>query len=252
MCVLLVQFRVRDDAPVVLLANRDEDYARAFDPPVLWPEPFGIVAPRDRKAGGTWFGVNRTGLVAAITNRPAPHPREGTRSRGLLVRDALASPDVAAARGWLEAHLARTSYEPFNLMVLDRRAGFVLHHERDRSDLVDLAPGVHVLTNHHDLDAAPVPAEGFPRDGEPLADLLARLERLAGDRTTPLPGNHRICKVGRTRGTVCSVILGLPSDPAALPILRFAAGPPHTTPFSGRATWGEAGAAGPSAPGAGR
>ncbi len=232
MCVLLVHHRVRADVPVVLLANRDEDYARAFSPPARWPGPHGIVAPRDERAGGTWLGVNGRGLVAAITNRPSARPRGDARSRGLLVRDVLDSADASSARAWLDAHLAETAYEPFNLMVLDRAAGFVLHHERETSACVPVSPGVHVLTNHHDLDVAPVPEAGRPCDGEALADLLARLERLAGDRETPLPGEHRICKVGHTRGTVCSAVLAIPADPAAAPAFRFAAGPPHTTPFA--------------------
>ena len=37
--------RVAGTGNVVLLANRDEDYARGFDPPAPWPEPFAIVAP---------------------------------------------------------------------------------------------------------------------------------------------------------------------------------------------------------------
>ena len=46
-----------------------------------------------------------------------------------------------------------------------------------------------------------------------------------GDRETPLPGDHRICKVGRTRGTVCSAVLAVPKDAAAPVVFRFAAGP---------------------------
>jgi hypothetical protein len=229
-CVLLVHHRVRPDAPIVLLANRDEAYDRAFDPPALRAGPAGIVAPRDRTAGGTWLGVNARGLVAAITNRPAK-PTPGVRSRGLLVADVLERDDVPAARAWLADHLYAVAYDPFNLMVLDRAAGFVLHHERERSTLVDLSPGVHVLTNLHDLGVAPVPDEGAPRAGEPLSRLLARLESLAGDTTTPLPGDHRICKRGGSRGTVCSAVLAVPADPAARPLFRFAAGPPDTTPF---------------------
>jgi uncharacterized protein with NRDE domain len=229
-CVLLVHHRVRSDAPIVLLANRDEAYDRAFDPPALRPGPAGIVAPRDRAAGGTWLGVNARGLVAAITNRPAK-PGLDVRSRGLLVADVLERDDVPAARAWLDAHLDTVAYDPFNLMVLDRAAGFVLHHEREGSVLVDLSPGVHVLTNLHDLDVAPVPDAGAPRAGEPLAHLLARLERLAGDTTTPLPGDHRIDKRGPVRGTVCSAVLAVPAETGARPTFRFANGPPDTTPF---------------------
>ena len=94
-----------------------------------------------------------------------------------------------------------------------------------------VTPGTHTLTNFHDWDVAPVPTEGAPRPGETLAALLTRLEALAADRTTPLPGDHRICKVGRTRGTVSSTVLVLPKDPAKPARMRFAAGPPHATPF---------------------
>ena len=231
MCVLLVHHRLRDDAPVVLLANRDEDYARRFEGPSRWPGADGIVAPRDLLAGGTWIGVNRHGLVVAITNRPTPSPRADVRSRGRLVADALAHGDVEDAAAWLEDHLRATDYDPFNLMLLDRHAGLVLHHETRGADLVAMAPGVHVLTNHHDLDVAPVPASARPRAGESLEDLTARLERAAGDRETPMPGEHRMCKVGTTRGTVCSAVLALPAAPGAPPRIRFAPGPPHATPF---------------------
>src|SRR5437016_13775147 len=106
MCVLLVHHRVRDDMPVVLLANRDEDFDRPFAPPFLWPES-GIVAPRDLRAGGTWVGVGRgrAGLVAAITNRRTRAPRTNVRSRGLLVADVLSRRDVDDAAAWLDDHL---------------------------------------------------------------------------------------------------------------------------------------------------
>jgi hypothetical protein len=229
-CLLLLHHRVRVDWPLVLLANRDEDYDRPFDPPAL-RGPAGILAPTDRRAGGTWLGVNRAGLVAAITNRPAPAGRSGARSRGLLTADVLQSPRASEARRWLERHLYGTAYEPFNLLVADRTEGFVLHRGLDGVSWQPIAPGVHVLTNLHDLDVAPVPEAGRPAAGEPVEALLSRLERLAGDRDTPLPGDHRICRVGTTRGTVCSAVLAISEDPGARPRFRFANGPPHRTAF---------------------
>lgn len=233
MCVLLVHHRVRADAPVVLLANRDEAYDRAFAAPAPWPaSPDGgaFVAPRDGKAGGTWVGASPRGLVVALTNRGPTPPRDGVRSRGLLVVDVLRRADVADARAFLDRHLKTTAYEPFHLLVLGRDDGLVVAGTREGTTCRTLPAGVHVVTNLHDLDTVPVPAAGAPRDGEPLDALVARLERLAADRDTPLPGDHRICKVGRTRGTVCSAVVTLPADGA--PRMRFAAGPPHTTAFA--------------------
>jgi hypothetical protein len=236
-CLLLLHHRTRLDAPLVLLANRDEDFARAFDPPTL-RGPAGVLAPTDRRAGGTWVGVNRFGLVAAVTNRPrAPTAADGAgapsgaRSRGRLVSDVLESPDTTQARRFLERHLRANAYEPLNLLVADRGSGFVLHRGPEGVSWQDVTPGVHVLTNLHDWDVAPVPTEGLPRPGESLGTLVARLERLAGDRDTPLPGDHRICKSDGARGTVCSAVVAVPADPTQATLFRFANGPPDRTPF---------------------
>ena len=57
-----------------------------------------VVAGLDELAGGTWMGLNDSGVVACILNRhgflgPAPHKR----SRGELVLEALDHADADAA-----------------------------------------------------------------------------------------------------------------------------------------------------------
>ncbi len=73
------------DYPLVVAANRDEFYHRpSTSPTAICSDPL-IVAPRDLEAGGTWFGVNGKGLVAAITNIPdrnAIGSRRPARRRG--------------------------------------------------------------------------------------------------------------------------------------------------------------------------
>ena len=76
-CVCTVVALVRPDF-VLLAANRDERLDRPWDPPsAWWPEHPGTVAGRDRMAGGTWMGMNRSGVVATGPE-PAWHPRTGT------------------------------------------------------------------------------------------------------------------------------------------------------------------------------
>ena len=42
-----------------------------------------ILGGRDEKAGGTWLAVNEHGVVAGLTNRPAPDGADpARRSRG--------------------------------------------------------------------------------------------------------------------------------------------------------------------------
>jgi hypothetical protein len=230
-CLLLLHHRTRDDHPLVLLANRDEAYARAFAPPAVLDADHGIVAPRDLTAGGTWLGVNRRGLVAAVTNRRGEDVAEGARSRGLLVLDALRHPDAGAALAWAMEHLARVAYAGFHLLVSDGTDAFVLRHRGDArpaapgaADVFPLAPGAHVLTNLHEPDEVPVPPGGDPRPDEPIEATLARLRVVAADDRPHLPGGHRVLKRGETRGTVASALL-------VPPTFLFAAGPPDRAPF---------------------
>ncbi len=96
MCTVVVLVR---PTHVLLAANRDERLDRAWDPPgAWWPDHPRTIAGRDRTAGGTWMGMNRHGVVAAVLNRPGTlGPTAGKRSRGELPLIALDHPTAAAA-----------------------------------------------------------------------------------------------------------------------------------------------------------
>ena len=239
MCFLVVHHRRHHLAPLVLLATRDERLDRPFDPPRRWDDAAEVFAPRDREAGGTWIGSNRQGLVAALTNRGGPRPDLAARSRGLLVRDALACSGALEARDVLRAHLAATPYEGFHLLLADREQAFVLWRDAAGGG-GGLPPaqeaawheGSHTLSSLHEPDEVPVPREALPgTDG--LEAWRLRLEGLARDATPRLPGGHRILKrtpEGR-RGTVCAALVVLPTDPAAPATWHFAPGPPDLAAF---------------------
>lgn len=238
-CFLLLHHRTRDDYPVVLLANRDEYFDRPFEAPAVRDADLGIVAPLDLRAGGTWLGTNRFGMVAAITNRGNASVG-GVRSRGLLVDEVLRCGSAGGAVAWLERHLQATPYAGFNLLVADARHAWVIRHDGGEAptrpapeDTVALSPGAHALSNLHDLDEVPVPPLGQPPEREdPIETTLERLARLAQDDTTPLPRDHRILKRDVNRGTVCSALIALPApDAADSPIFRFADGAPDQAPF---------------------
>src|SRR5258706_7884952 len=110
MCTLIAFHRCFADAPLVVAANRDEFHERPTEGPALreasTPSTGAardmrscarVVAPRDLRAGGSWLGVNASGLFAAITNRRCEEPDPGRRSRGWLVLQALAEPTAARA-----------------------------------------------------------------------------------------------------------------------------------------------------------
>jgi hypothetical protein len=125
-------------------ANRDEFLSRPANPPERSADGRWL-APRDLQAGGTWLGVNAAGLFVGVTNRSAGLRDTSRRSRGLLVLDALESPDAAGLHRRLET-LDPAAYNGFHLAYADGSSagltwsdGSVLRQER-------LGPGVHVLT----------------------------------------------------------------------------------------------------------
>src|SRR5256884_8865315 len=87
--------------------NRDESASRAADPPSVIEGTPVIVAPKDRKASGTWIGTCGSGLVVALSNRRG-RASATARSRGQLVLDALRQPNVAGG----DVFLAREAREP--------------------------------------------------------------------------------------------------------------------------------------------
>lgn len=118
MCLISWIWQPASETPLLLLANRDEFYARPAAP-LHWWEGDQILAGQDLQAGGTWLGVSRSGRLAALTNYRTPDgARAGTPSRGELVAGFLQSSLSAAEYlSALQTHAA--DYNPFNLLVCD-------------------------------------------------------------------------------------------------------------------------------------
>jgi hypothetical protein len=129
MCTLVILRRPEDRWPLIVAANRDELSTRPWQGPARhWPDRPDVVAGKDLSAGGSWFGVNDDGVVAAILNRPGTlGPAKGKRSRGELVLEALDHAEAKVAAEAL-AELDPESYRPFNLVIADRYDAFWLCH----------------------------------------------------------------------------------------------------------------------------
>src|SRR5436189_1343080 len=98
MCTLIGIWKSVPGYDLVIGMNRDESASRTADPPSVIEGTPVIVAPRDRKASGTWIGASGTGLVVALSNRRG-RASATARSRGQLVLDALRQPDAAGRAG---------------------------------------------------------------------------------------------------------------------------------------------------------
>jgi len=196
MCTLAIFFKMTDDYPVVIAANRDEYLERPALEPVTLSEIPHVVGGKDLRAGGTWLGVNEHGVVAGLLNRRNEMPANpDARSRGLLCLDALKMRTSQEAARFVGRQRAR-DYNPFNLLLASREAAYVAYNRVERIEVVELKPGLHLLTNL-DVDDFECPRistsyakfatlgtePGFKRD--PVARRVA-LSRLLADHQTQL------------------------------------------------------------------
>jgi len=118
MCTLIALQRSVPGYDLIVAMNRDEAYARPSSPPVKIEGRVKVVAPLDRRFGGTWIGLNEKGLVVALANR-LNGKVEGRRSRGLICLEALSLESARSIPDWLEEEVSSKEYNPFNLFYAD-------------------------------------------------------------------------------------------------------------------------------------
>ena len=144
MCLIAWNWQPDSPCPLLLIANRDEFYARPTAALHLWADA-PLVAGRDLQAGGTWLGASLSGRVAALTNHRDPAmTRSDAPSRGELVSAFLQG--EMGAHDYLTQLSDRASrYNPFNLLVFDGQhlMGLESRHARVRA----MAPGTGAVSN---------------------------------------------------------------------------------------------------------
>lgn len=254
MCLLIAAFHVVPEAPLVVAANRDELLDRPAVPvAVLRESDPRILGGRDLLAGGTWLAVNSGGLVAGLTNQPAPSGRDPTkRSRGELPLFCATRPTAADAVQALAADVDPARYNPCWMLVGDREALFsvAIGPAGAKPEIEQLTPGLYVLENAPlragSRKAAFVTevveqalAEQPDRGLEPT---LAVLEKVLGDHRPAVP-EPRTDSTGRVWppalsaacvhadgfGTRSSAVITVPA--VGLPQMLVADGKPCVTPM---------------------
>ena len=214
MCTVITLQRPGHVWPLLLAANRDERIDRPWDPPAAyWPGQPDVVGGRDRLGGGTWMGVNGSGVVAAVLNRPGSlGPAAGKRSRGDLPLLALAHPDAASAAASI-AGLDGGAYRSFNMVIADRDAvWFVRNLGAGVPEARRLPPGLHMTTAHDPDDwSSPRVARHLPRFAAAVAPEppdWGVWETLLADDVGPADAALTVPARGGF-GTVCSSLVGV-------------------------------------------
>jgi uncharacterized protein with NRDE domain len=225
MCSIIL--RIGEEG-VLIGANRDEMLAREWDPPGrYWPQIPEVIAGRDRAAGGTWLGLNRRGMIAAVLNRHGTlGPAAGKRSRGELPLLALAEPSLAAARDKI-LELDTGDYRSFNLVLADAEAGmFFRGVEAGPPALQMLGPGTWMITSGDANDLSmPRIARYLPKFATAPAQAWTAL---LSDRSPPVESVLNIPPRDGF-GTVSSAFITLGRDRP--PRFLFAPAPPQLDEF---------------------
>lgn len=153
MCLIAFSWNPGSDMPLLLLANRDEYYARPSAPAEWWATPAGVWAGRDLQAGGTWLGVTQSGRFAALTNFRTGLPQNpDARSRGELVAAYLAG-DMGPHEYASEVMERAGEYNGFNLILgevygsMSRGPAIWYCGNQPGAEARRLAPGLYGLSN---------------------------------------------------------------------------------------------------------
>ena len=174
MCLLLLAVKSHPVYKLVIAANRDEFYDRPTAPASFWDDGPGLLAGRDLRAGGTWFGINRKGRVAAITNYRDPASiKSHAPSRGELTSDFLTGEEKP------EEYLTRLDlkaggYNGFNLIVGTKDE--ICWYSNRGNGICSLMPSIYGMSNH--LLDTPWPKVSRGK---------AALEKILSDQSVPSP-----------------------------------------------------------------
>jgi len=145
MCTVIARVPAASGDPVRLLAVRDEDPERPWQPlGQWWPDRPGVIGVRDVRAGGAWLAADAAaGRLAVLLNRESPPVPPGVAqvSRGGIVLDAVAGRPPHPTPAVLG----------FNLVTVDPSGVRVVTWDGSVRTELAVPPGTHMIA-HHDLD----------------------------------------------------------------------------------------------------
>lgn len=184
MCTAIIHLPAHEHEPVRLLAIRDEDPQRPWNPlGRWWPAHPSVTGVQDVRSGGAWLAADSAARrLAVLLNRAGGEdlPETAVVSRGAL--------PLESVRGHSPAERPRT--RGFNLLEVSSGAARVVSWDGERRTVTPIGAGTHMIShdNVDDPDTARIShwLEPFraaaPADGdewyEPWLGVLARSAEL--------------------------------------------------------------------------
>lgn len=125
---------INNKGKIIITSNRDEKVARdaALEPKIYILNNKKVIFPKDKKAGGTWYGVDeKSNVVVLLNGAKEKHIIKSSykKSRGLIVLDIIGSDSLLDA--WIKINL--NEVEPFTLIIFENKKLYQLQwNETDK------------------------------------------------------------------------------------------------------------------------
>jgi uncharacterized protein with NRDE domain len=228
MCTFIMLYKLLQEYPVLSLHNRYLGLDTKEKPPMSWGD--GVFAPYDYASGGTWVGMNRDGLMMAITNQETQKIDKPGRSRGLLSLDVLKECSSSTeAKAYLNDESIRDQYRTGNFVVADSEHAYHVLWDAITVNR-EIKPGpyaVGVVTRYPGLELTGRSKEVFPssesrrlRAYRLLSEFKPANVEEAISKLMEVSADH---EYGKTQGSICwhsdrfmqtsSTIIALGSEP---------------------------------------
>ncbi len=233
MCTMAIYYRAVRGTPILVAANREERFDRPTQYPKIQPGSPRVVCGIDRKAGGTWLGVNQHGLFCAVLNRPKNHVPLEPRSRGLLCREILELRNAREASEYAADELSTGMYAGANYVCADARFAAVVYGGNN-IEVMEITPGLHVITNGE--------MDNYRDERHELVHRMLTLHTLDSavtflavasrtfSRKPDSNGRRGVVMLGKEFGTVSSTLLAL-SRKIQHAVMQYSPGPPCDHPY---------------------
>lgn len=145
MCIITIAYKLKEEQPLLIVANRDEFYNRPAAAAAYWQENDDVFGGRDLEKMGSWLAVNKNGRFAAVTNyRDFTMRLDGDKSRGFIVNDFVLG--MESSESFLQQIKSEgLLYGPMNVLVYDGET--LWHYNNVTTIMQEMDPGLHCVSN---------------------------------------------------------------------------------------------------------
>lgn len=145
MCLILFAYQAHAKYPLIIVANRDEFYKRPTEQAHWWDDFPEMLAGKDIKGSGSWFGMSKTGKFSALTNyRDGFNIKQNAPTRGKLVTNYLVN-DVDTLDYLNNIIPTSHLYNGYNLLTFDGEK--LWHYSNIDNQITPIEAGIHGVSN---------------------------------------------------------------------------------------------------------